>query len=235
MQYLLDRYIYICTCTCTVLFGWLCFRQWWSPPPFGLGLTSFVSGRGWALCRDFACIQQRAQFCVFPHLPPLWGSLPFGNVMYSRWWAFLCSGVGLFYVTVVGFGWGLASGFVLVPGLLEWFSGFVGWGRAGGVAGDSVTRLSETFSTRHSEGLIIFFVIDVVLWMLSCCYFYEHCGENNTCSVLFHFTELVIYRNVQHPKRISTYGSFFCPFCAIENLKMPSGNAECLPLAFVIL
>ena len=48
----------------------------------------------------------------------------------------------------VGFGgvWPRSSSPVL--GLLGWASGFVGWG-GGGVAGDSVTRLSGMLSTSH--------------------------------------------------------------------------------------
>jgi len=49
----------------------------------------------------------------------------------------------------VGLGgfWPLGSSPVL--GLCGWISGFVGWG-LGGVAGDSVARLSGRLSTRYS-------------------------------------------------------------------------------------
>ena len=43
-----------------------------------------------------------------------------------------------------------------VLGLFGWISGFVGWGW-GGVAGDSVARLSGRLSTRHSKGFVIIF------------------------------------------------------------------------------
>ena len=55
----------------------------------------------------------------------------------------------------VGFGGFWPRGSFPVLGMLGCISRFVMWGW-GGVAGDSVTRLSGTLSTRHSYGLFYF-------------------------------------------------------------------------------
>jgi len=133
--------------TCAALFGWLrrCVFGGFSPAPFRARARIGRLGAGRALGQVFAWTRQRVRFV--PPLTTVVGTARFRQLNIVECGR-SCIGGRLVFCACCWVRWGLVSEFVSGPWAVGVGFGFL-WVGGGGVAGDSVARLSGMLSTRY--------------------------------------------------------------------------------------